>query len=123
MIKAIKNYFKPAHDPSRRRFIRNAGALAALTVVATNLPGTADFIFSKEKALSDKIKSGLIEWETFYLSETLVIDIPNVTFRNCRFIALNPMPFALELGKNAINTRLDTCEFIGAGIKGYIYLN
>jgi hypothetical protein len=90
----------------RRRFIKNALGLAALTV----LPGIA---VSSKKALSiqDKIASGLVEYETFYVDKTIVIDIPNIIIRKCRFIAVNDMDVMCYIGSNAKYLSLTDCFF------------
>ena len=93
-------------DLSRRKFIRNAGALAALTVVATQAPSLL-----KYKDIKAQIRRGLIENQTFYLTETIVIDLPNVVFRNCKFTAVKEMEFMFDL--KYTSCVLDNCSFDG----------
>lgn len=91
-MKTIVNKFKKLFtledgpDLSRRKFIRDAGALAALTVVATSLPSLL-----KQQEIQRQVLSGLVENQTFYIDETIFIEIDNLVIRNCTFIASKPL--------------------------------
>lgn len=103
-------------DVSRRKFIRDAGALAALAVVATKMPTALQV-----KTLREQLASGLIQDQTFYLTESIVIDLPNVMIRNCTFIAQNPMDYMIELRSD--HTMLYGCYLNANGLsKGGVYV-
>ena len=101
MVNKLKELFTGGADTdlSRRKFIRGAASLAALTVVAGSVPSLL-----KVKSIQDKIASGRIFSEVFYLTEGIVIDIPNVIIENCKFIITCDMDYAITLSKNANNT-------------------
>lgn len=95
-------------DLSRRRFIKTGAQLATLAVVASATP----LIFKlKTKEIEEQILGGIIENQTFYIDKTVIIDIPNVIIRNCRFIVTAPMDYAIEFGKNAKNLHINDCFF------------
>ena len=113
-------------DVSRRKFIRDAGALAALAVVATKMPTALQV-----KTLREQLASGLIQDQTFYLTESIVIDLPNVIIRNCTFIAQAPMDYMIELRSyktvmihNTLDARgLAKCAIYVEGDNARIYEN
>ena len=94
---------------NRRNFIRGALGLAALAAAGP--------LVSSPKTVIDRIlekaKTGLIEYETFYLDEPIVFEYQeNLTIRNCQFIMTKPMNTAIIVRKN---TRLQiySCHFDG----------
>lgn len=94
----IKQFFTPkdGENLSRRKFIKDASSLAALTVVA----GVAPSLIVVQD-LKAQIASGAVQGQTFYLYEPAVIDIPGVIIADCEFIAMAPMPYMIKLGPNA----------------------
>lgn len=119
VVKIFKKLFdfKDGEDLSRRKFIKDAASLAALTVVATAIPSVL-----KVKEIQDQINSGTVIGQTFYLDEPIVIDIDNVLISNCTFIATKPMPYMIKAG-NVKNLHISHCSFdfggnkIGAGMQ------
>ena len=110
MINKLKKIFlfDDEFDASRRRFIKTAGALAALTVVVGTVPSLL-----KIKSIEKQIASGIIEGEIFYIDRTVIIDIPNVIIRNCEFIATAPMDYMLDFGPNTTKTIMTNCHLNG----------
>lgn len=113
-MQTIKNKLKSLFslsdgvDTSRRKFIKDAGALAALTVVAANTPS-----WLKVRELKAQIASGRVIGQTLYLYEPVVIDLPNVVFENCRFVAMADMPYMMETTERARDFRVQNCFFDG----------
>ena len=107
MINWFKSLFTLDESPdlSRRKFIRDAASLAALTVVASQVPSLL-----KYNELKAQLASGLIENQTFYLTEPVIIDLPNTVIRNCYFVAQNPMPYMIKLASNAHHCLLENCH-------------
>jgi len=104
----LKNAFTISDDIdlSRRRVIKTVGALAALTAVGGAVP-----LLSKVNELKQQIIDGQVYGQTFYITEPVVIDIPNVVISNCKFIAVNDMQYMLELGENARHCLIKDCDF------------
>lgn len=104
----IKKFFsvENATDLSRRKFIRDAGALAALTVVATSMPSLL-----KVKEIQEQVLSGLVENQTFYIDETIFIEIDNVAIRNCTFIASKPLNPMLHVSGKISGFEITGCTF------------
>ena len=98
--------FEDGLDLSRRKFIKDAGSLAALTVAALNAPSLL-----KVKELQAQILEGRVYGQTFYLTEPIIIDLPNVVIDNCTFIAVNPMPYMLKMTENANHCAIQNCMF------------
>ncbi len=116
MIDKLKKLFKPDYqqpDMSRRKFIRTASALAALTVAAVNVPSLL-----KIKEIEEQIASGRVVGQTFYISETVVIDIPNVVIDQCTFIATAPMDYMIEFRGGANNCTIQNSQLNDPG--GYV---
>ena len=111
MKNKFNSVFNDGPDLSRRKFIKDAASLAALTVVASHIPSIA-----KYNEIRDQIAAGIVENQTFYLTETVVIDIPNVVIRNCNFIAVEPMNYMFELGQNAHDCLVSSCSFDTRGM-------
>lgn len=102
----VKKFFAPVDgkDLGRRKFIKDAAGLAALTVVAGAIPS----ILVVDE-LKRQIESGVVRDQIFYISETVVIDIPNVKIVGCKFIATAPMKYMIEMGVNAKQCLLMDC--------------
>lgn len=98
-----------ATDLSRRKFVRDAGALAALTVVGTSLPSLLK-VKDKVKEIEEQILSGIVENQTFYIDETIFIEIDNLVIRNCTFIASKPLNPMIYAGKVSGLT-IEYCKF------------
>jgi hypothetical protein len=117
MLKKIKSLFKQGNqegvDLSRRRFIRDAGALAALTVAAGSVPSLL-----KLKSIEEQISSGYVSGQTFYINEPIVIDFPNVTIDQCKFIATAPMDYMVQIGPNAKDCMIKNSYFETRGMVG-----
>lgn len=109
MKEFIKSLFGNKVDDSlvlsRRQFITGAAGLAALTVVGSKLPSIL-----KIKELAAQIASGRVYGQTFYVSETIVIDIPNVVIDQCEFIATQPLNPVLHFTSNAHYTQMSNCK-------------
>lgn len=113
MLNKLKEFFTPKDIPidvSRRKFIRDAGALAALTVVATQVPSLL-----KVKELQEQIASGRVFGQTFYLTEPVVIDLPGVIIEQCYFRSSKPMSCMLHLTDKAEDCIIRDCSFIAHG--------
>lgn len=111
LINKIKDKFKFNNvDLSRRNFIKNASALAALTVVGAAMPS-----LFKVKEIQAQISSGLVENQTFYLDEGIIFDIPNLVIRNCYFEATRPLDYVIKLGPNAKNVQMIGCNTYSKG--------
>lgn len=107
MLNKLKKIFSfDDIDLSRRKFIKDAGSLAALTVVGLTAPSLL-----KVNELQAQINSGRISGQTFYLTEPIIIDLPNVIIDNCTFIEVKPIPYMLELTDNANNCVIQYCTF------------
>lgn len=110
MKEFIKSLFGNKVDDSlvlsRRQFITGAAGLAALTVVGSKLPSIL-----KIKELAAQIASGRVYGQTFYVSETIVIDIPNVVIDQCEFIATQHLDPMLHLTGRAHYTTISNCLF------------
>lgn len=92
-------------DVSRRRFIKGAASLAALTVVSTALPSVRVY-----ETLKEQIATGLVTDQTFYIDEPIVIDMNNIIIRNCKFIATRPLDYFLEI-KGSSRFVITDCQF------------
>ncbi|MGB1191830.1 MAG: hypothetical protein ACPG3T_02810 [Pseudomonadales bacterium] len=102
--KKLSSFFEePEFDESRRRVIRNAAGLAALCALSPLIS-----FEDKVKSIQDKINSGLIDGEDFFIYEPVVINIPDVHIRNCRFTAMADMPYMIMLGNNTARTVIDS---------------
>jgi len=119
MIDRLKKLFSPSTNEevnlSRRKFIKTASALAALTVAAVNVPSLL-----KIREIEEQIASGRVFGQTFYISETIVIDIPDVVIDQCEFIAVAPMEYMMEFGSNARNCRVQNSKFEAKGLVGTV---
>jgi len=109
-LKKIKEYFSfnDEIDLSRRKVIKTAAGLAALTVVGFASP---NILKIKELHISQQIKNGTIECQVFYLTEPIIIDIPNVIIQDCYFEAIRPMEYMLHIGSKASYTITKDCHF------------
>jgi len=112
LIKALKSLFKfeDGIDLSRRKVIKGAAALAALTVVGINIPSLL-----KVKEIEEQLAGGRVYGQTFYLTETIVIDIPNVVIDNCKFIAEIPLSPMIYLKEGAHNCVIQNSSFTNKG--------
>lgn len=112
MIKKLKEFFRVEDGPdlSRRKFIKGAASLAALTAVATTLPS-----ISKFKEIQEQLLSGVVENQAFYIYEPVVIDLPNTVVRNCRFVACADMPNMITIKDSAKQCRLEDCHIDDGG--------
>jgi len=110
MLSKLKKLFELDEvDHSRRKFIRNAGALAALAVVATSAPGLLE---AKTLELSEMIANGLVENQTFYIDETIFIEMKRgFIIMNCKFIATRPLRYMINLSE-CENVTIMGCTFI-----------
>jgi hypothetical protein len=108
ILDKLKKFFKLDGDVdlSRRRVIKTVGALAALTAVGGAVP-----LLSKVNELKKQIVDGQVYGQTFYLTEPIIIDIPNVIISNCEFIAVEPMPYMLQFKEGANNCLIKDCHF------------
>lgn len=109
MLSALKRIFSfdgAEVDLSRRKFIRDAATLTALAVTASTSPQLAQQLF---ESIEKQMASGVVEGQTFWLTEPVVIDMPGVVIRNCRFIATRPMPYMFYIGSDAQHCILDGC--------------
>jgi hypothetical protein len=105
MLSKMKEYLLGEDvDVGRRKFIRTAAELTALTVVASVMPSAL-----KAMEIKDQIASGEVYGQVFYISEPVVIDL-DVDIRNCRFIAVNDMEFMMEITADS-RVSIDSCEF------------
>jgi hypothetical protein len=113
ILEKFNNYFISDNDVdlSKRKVIKTAGALAALTIIGAVTPR---LLKAATLTIQDQINSGLIENQTFYLTKTIYIDIPNVMIRNCKFIAKAKMENMIELGSNANSTLIQHSHFAPA---------
>lgn len=111
--KWYKNIIDGDVDTSKRKVIKTAAGLAALTVVAKT---SINILEDKTKTIQEKIDSGLISGEHFYLYEPIIIDIPNVKIMGCMFEAVAMMPYMLKFGPNATNTLVTSCVFERNGL-------
>ena len=93
-------------DPSRRRVIKGASALAALTV----LPGSIATINTYQD-IKNQFASGLVENQTFYIDEPIEIDFSNVEIRNCRFIATKELPYMIKVNNGVSGIVIRDCIF------------
>jgi len=113
MFKKLKSLFKfeDGIDLTRRKFIKDAGSLAALTVVALNAPSLL-----KVKEIQAQILEGRVYGQTFYLTEPIIIDLPNVIIDDCTFIAAEPMPYMVRILGNANNCMIKNSRFESKGL-------
>ena len=82
---------------SRRRFIRDAAGLAALAFAA---PVSTSILLAREKTIYEQVESGVVEDQTFYLYEPIVLSFADrVEIHRCSFIAMRDMPTMLILPK------------------------
>ena len=97
---------------SRRKFIQSLGALAALSAMPALL---------KEVHLKAQIASGgLIHNQTFYIDETIVMDIPGLIIDNCKFIVTKPLDVGILIREGTLtNCHLDSRGLCNVGIKIY----
>lgn len=93
-------------DVSRRRLIKGVGSLAALTVVASAIPSVV-----KALELKEQLKLGVIENQTFYVYEPIVIDLPNTIIRNCYFIVMDYVDYVVKIGPNATGCHISDSYF------------
>jgi len=98
VFKKLKSFlsFEDSIDLTRRKFITDAASLAALTVVALNAPSLL-----KVKEIQSQLEGGRVFGQTFYLTEPIIIDLPNTIIDNCTFIAVEAMPYMVHITKNA----------------------
>jgi hypothetical protein len=114
MLEKLKKLFNPDDkqpDMSRRKFIKTASALAALTVAAVNVPSLL-----KIREIEEQIASGRVVGQTFYLTEPVVIDIPNVVIDQCNFVAVEKMDYMVKINaRNCVimNSRSETNGLVG----------
>ncbi len=80
---------------TRRNFIKSAGALAALTVIAPAVPSLL-----KVNELERMIASGFVHNQIFYIDKPIQLNISNVTISGCRFIATKDLPFWIVVAPN-----------------------
>lgn len=104
-------------DHSRRKFIKDAAGLAALTVIATQAP----LLLKPEKIneLRKQIEAGYVHDQTFYIYEPVVLDIDNVIIDNCKFIAMAPMDYMFYIKANNLiikNSHIDGSRMGSGGI-------
>jgi len=95
-------------NPSRRLFLKSFSALAAAAVAGPTLAKLAPTDIAR---LYGAIADGPIEGLTFYLTQPIVIDLPNTVIRNCRFIwrGLKNHEHALILRTHS--TLIESCHF------------
>lgn len=114
----IKSWFKQGDenfDQSRRRFIRDAAGLAALTVAAAHVPS----IFQSTRVrlatadLERQILNGTVEGQVFYIDRPIVLDLPGTTIRNCQFIATSDLPYFVYVAPEASHCIITNCQFYG----------
>jgi len=113
VFKKLKSFllFEDGIDLTRRKFIKDAGSLAALTVVALNAPSLL-----KVKELQAQILEGRVYGQTFYLTEPIIIDLPNVIINDCTFIAVEPIPYMVRILGNANNCMIKNSRFESKGL-------
>ena len=104
-------------DHSRRKVIKDAAGLAALTVIATQAP----LLLKPEKIneLRKQIEAGYVHDQTFYIYEPVVLDIDNVIIDNCKFIAMAPMDYMFYIKANNLiikNSHIDGSRMGSGGI-------
>ena len=104
----IKSKLNPPVDESKRKFIRNAAGLAALTAAASVSPA---ILLEKEREIDRMIRSGLVSGQTFYIDDPVVISIDNVRIENCKFVATRPMDHILEV-ESVNKLIIRNCVFI-----------
>ena len=116
MIKSLLNkLFPPVEfDANRRRVIKSVAALAALTVAPGILldDTQAETVLEGFNRLA---KEGVIDEQTFYIDETIVINIPNLIISNCRFIATKPLDCMVHITENAHHCIIKDCHIVGCG--------
>ena len=116
MIKSLLNtLFPPVEfDTNRRRVIKSVAALAALTIAPSILidDTQAETVLEGFNRLA---KEGVIKGQTFYIDETIVIDIPYLRILNCNFIATKPLDYMVYGTKNAHHCSLIDCNFTSYG--------
>ena len=63
-----------------------------------------------KKEIEEQILSGIVENQTFYIDETIFIEIDNLVIRNCTFIASKPLNPMIYAGKVSGLT-IEYCKF------------
>lgn len=116
LTKLYKRLFADTPDSyveGRRRFIKCAAGLAALSVIPAS--GTFKLLDVAERnQLISEIESGLIEGKTFLIDRTICIkNMINLTIRNCRFIASDNFigNSLLEIDNNNAAVFVINCAF------------
>lgn len=114
MFEKVKTFLNPEMDLSKRKFIKTAAGLAALTVIGVKLSSIA-----KIAEIEEQIKSGVVTGQTFYLDKTLVIDIPDVVIVNCKFVAVKPMDVMISVPNvDRDKPIIHSCMLDGNGMVG-----
>ena len=102
-------------NPSRRLFLRNLGALAALAVVPSSLKALAPDDHARLMAM---LESGLVENQTFVLTRPITIDMPGLSLvvRNCVFRAEYAGDESMFEVLNTSSFLMENCLLGGANV-------
>ena len=106
LLKKLFRHKSTGFNPSRRRVIKGAAALAALTV----LPGSIATINAYQD-LKNQLASGLVVNQTFYIDEPIEIAFNNVEIRNCTFISIKELPYIFKVADDVEGTVITGCIF------------
>lgn len=109
-MKWLDRLLSDGTDLSRRKFVKDAATLTALAVTAAHTPQLAQTLL---ESIDQQIRNGLVKGQTFWLTEPIIVDLPNVIFEDCTFIAENPMPYMMQFTERAKNCTLRHCDFGG----------
>lgn len=93
---------------TRRGFLKASLVLAVASALNRIYTPSTD-----SERLNWMIESGLIENQTFYIDEPLIITVDNLTIRNCKFIATCPLDYFVYVEKRVAGLTLDSCNFYG----------